>query len=68
MSRDDLPPSGDTPEEYKAWSQNLGHENALTTFMSYGSVAPGRQNEVIRYLGRRGPLARDDGTNLIELI
>ena len=55
-----------TPEEYKAWSQNMGHENALTTFMSYGSVAPGRQNEVIRFLGRRGPLARDAGTDLIE--
>ena len=25
-----------TPEEYKAWSQNLGHEGVLTTFCSYG--------------------------------
>jgi integrase len=25
-----------SPEEYKAWSQNLGHENVLTTFSSYG--------------------------------
>jgi integrase len=22
-----------TPEEYKAWSQNLGHEHVLTTFL-----------------------------------
>ena len=26
------------PEEFKAWSQNLGHEGVLTTFCSYGSV------------------------------
>ena len=37
-----------TPEEFKAWSQNLGHEQVLTTFMSYGSVARGRQAEVMR--------------------
>jgi integrase len=28
-----------TPEEFKAWSQNLGHEQVLTTFSSYGQVA-----------------------------
>jgi integrase len=32
-----------TPEEFKAWSQNLGHEKALTTFLSYGEVPPQRQ-------------------------
>ena len=31
-----------TPEDYKAWSQNLGHADVLTTFTSYGSVAPAR--------------------------
>lgn len=36
-----------TPEDYKAWSQNLGHENVMTTFRSYGSVAPGRQVELM---------------------
>ena len=25
-----------SPEEFKAWSQNLGHEQVLTTLMSYG--------------------------------
>ena len=25
-----------TPEEFKAWSQNLGHDKVLTTFLSYG--------------------------------
>ena len=40
-----------TPEEFKAWSQNLGHDRALTTFTSYGSVATDRQGEIIRRLG-----------------
>ena len=37
-----------TPEEFKAWSQNLGHEGVLTTLISYGSVAPRRQGEIIK--------------------
>ena len=41
-----------SPEEYKAWSQNLGHENVLTTFSSYGDVAGHRQAEIIRALGK----------------
>jgi integrase len=39
-----------TPEEFKAWSQNLGHDGVLTTFYSYGSVATRRQGEIIRSL------------------
>jgi hypothetical protein len=39
-----------TPEEFKAWSQNLGHEKVMTTFSSYGEVAPTRQAEIIRKL------------------
>ena len=31
-----------TPEEFKAWSQNLGHEQVLTTFSSYGQVGADR--------------------------
>jgi integrase len=42
-----------SPEEYKAWSQNLGHENVLTTFSSYGDVGRYRQAEIIRSLGAR---------------
>lgn len=37
-----------TPEEYKAWSQNLGHEQVLTTFCSYGDVGSYRQKEIMR--------------------
>jgi len=36
-----------TPEEFKAWSQNMGHEDVLMSFRAYGSVATGRQMELI---------------------
>ena len=39
-----------TPEQFKAWSQNLGHEKVLTTFLSYGEVACQRQGEIIHNL------------------
>jgi integrase len=37
-----------SPEEYKAWAQNLGHEDVLTTFRSYGDVSRYRQAEIMR--------------------
>ncbi|MEZ5669889.1 MAG: tyrosine-type recombinase/integrase [Alphaproteobacteria bacterium] len=43
-----------TPEEFKAWSQNLGHESPLTTFASYGTVPARRQAQIMRGLGRKG--------------
>ena len=39
-----------TPEQFKAWSQNLGHEKVLTTFISYGVVTCQRQGEIIHDL------------------
>jgi integrase len=39
-----------TPEEFKAWSQCLGHSSPLTTFSSYGELDPDRQSEVIKGL------------------
>jgi integrase len=39
-----------TPEAFKAWSQNLGHEGVLTTFGSYGEVSTARQSQIIRGL------------------
>ena len=48
-----------TPEEFKAWSQNLGHEQVLTTFNSYGAVRQDRQGEIIRKLG----LPQQNGMN-----
>ena len=41
----------ETPEEFKAWSQNLGHDDVLTTFTSYGSVPAYRQQAIISSLG-----------------
>lgn len=46
-----------TPEAFKAWSQNLGHESVLTTFASYGTVAGGRQAEILRGLQQRGSIS-----------
>jgi len=55
------------PEEYKAWSQNLGHENVLTTFSSYGDVARHRQAEIIRSLGKSEQHACISSSSLIVL-
>lgn len=35
-------------EEFKAWSQNLGHEGVLTMFYSYGDVQEGRQADIFK--------------------
>ena len=45
-----------TPEEFKAWSQNFGHEDVLTTFRNYGPVTGARQTEIMSRLG--APLDR----------
>lgn len=50
-----------TPEEFKAWSQNLGHDHVATTLRNYGNVSGDRQSEVISVLGRR--MAKAQGTN-----
>jgi hypothetical protein len=46
------------PEEFKAWSQNLGHDHVMTTFASHGQVASHRQAEIMRGLGK--PRVADD--------
>lgn len=43
-----------TIEQFKAWSQNLGHEKALTTIVSYGKLDSRRQGELVRALGENG--------------
>jgi len=40
-----------TPEAFKAWSQNLGHESVLTTLYSYGEVGRQRQADILKVLG-----------------
>jgi integrase len=42
-----------TPEDFKAWSQNLGHEQVLTTFASYGAVSAHRQADIIKGLANQ---------------
>lgn len=37
-------------EELKAWSQNLGHEQVLTTLYNYGEIPDYQQSEIIRSL------------------
>lgn len=37
-----------TPEQFKAWSLNLGHENIATTLSAYCPVSSARQGELIR--------------------
>ena len=49
-----------SPEDFKAWSQNLGHEKVLTTFVSYGAVATDRQEAIIRELGAARPSQQPD--------
>jgi len=49
-----------TPEQFKAWSQNIGHERVLTTLTSYGKVPAARQAELIRRLGLETPDSYDD--------
>ena len=41
-----------SPEEFKAWSQNLGHENVSTTFGSYGKIDVYRQGSLIKRVGK----------------
>jgi integrase len=57
-----------TPEAFKAWSQNLGHENVLTTFTSYGTVQPHRQAELIRGLGMPTPNSKIDPAYVAQVM
>ena len=45
-----------TPEEWKVWSQNLGHESEATTFVGYGHVPADRHAEIMRALGSPRPV------------
>jgi integrase len=57
-----------TPEEFKAWSQNLGHEEVLTTFRSYGAVGNRRQGEIIRDLANPQQIDRPDATEIAKAV
>jgi hypothetical protein len=53
-----------SPEAFKAWSQNLGHKKVLTTFTSYGPVGVERQAELIRTAGKQSQAEADIATIL----
>jgi len=53
------------PEEYKAWSQNLGHEHVLT-FCSYGDVSSYRQTEIMRTFASPPLMPQDSGDGAEE--
>jgi integrase len=56
-----------TPEQFKAWSQNLGHERVLTTFNSYGEVSCERQGRIISGLAVRQE-AGLDADDIAEIV
>src|SRR5262249_51162590 len=56
-----------TPEQFKAWSQNLGHSDVLTTFTSYSSVPNARQAEIIKSLGKPKSSQAEAADKLAEL-
>ena len=57
-----------TPEQFKAWSQNLGHEKVLTTFLSYGEVACQRQGEIMNALAETGSLQRSGAEEIADAV
>ncbi len=57
-----------TPEQFKAWSQNLGHEKVLTTFLSYGEVACQRQGEIIRGLAAPQQATKPDVNEIADAV
>lgn len=52
-------------EEMTAWSQNFGHDEMLTTLVSYGEVEPMRQSEIFQLL--RQPRSSRDADNVSDL-
>ncbi len=57
-----------SPEEFKAWSQNLGHEQVLTTLPSYGKVATDRQGAIIRGLGAARQSKQSGAEDIAEAV
>jgi integrase len=57
-----------SPEEFKAWSQNLGHEKVLTTFLNYGSVAYDRQGEIIRGMAAPRQAVQSEADHIAEAV
>jgi integrase len=57
-----------SPEEFKAWSQNLGHEEVLVTFTSYGEVSCQRQGKIIQGLAIPKEAVQTDVNEIAEAV
>jgi len=57
-----------TPEQFKAWSQNLGHAKVLTTFYCYGEVPGRRQGEIIQDLASPQSSTQTDAEEIAEAV
>jgi integrase len=58
----------ESPEEFKAWSQNLGHEKVLVTFTSYGDISCQRQGKIIRDLATPKEAALSDANEFVDAV
>ncbi len=56
-----------TPEEWKVWSQNLGHESEATTFVGYGQVPAYRHAEIMRAFSETRPDPLPAGLDIAAL-
>lgn len=56
-----------TPEKWRACSQNFGHSSPMTTFNSYGSVAPHRQSEILNALAEPKPDKGNEAAHHVKL-
>jgi hypothetical protein len=57
-----------SPEAFKAWSQNLGHEKVSTTFTSYGAAACERQSQILRCLATTQQLGQSGADEIAEAV
>lgn len=56
-----------TPEEWRAWSQNLGHEHVMTTWNAYGQLPEHRQQEILQRLASPAEAAKDGAPSQEEI-
>ena len=57
-----------SPEEFKSWSQNLGHADVLTTLCSYGEVQQPRQGEIFQQLKKPRSSTNQDVSELAKAL
>jgi integrase/recombinase XerD len=55
-----------TPVELKAWTQNLGHDSPLTSLVSYGTLTPHEQADVMQSFGKTENADEEDLEDLLR--